>query len=264
MSGFVSGESNQPPRECGHCVWYKADHCHHPVVQLDPEVPGEDGKPKPVRDEDCCNFYKSPGKTLLYCLRHGTTELNEENKFRGFLDVPLDDKGRADAKEAAEFLQDKGIVAIYSSDLERAMETAQIVGEALGIEPCSDYRLRPWDVGDLAGTDRDENQDVLEDHIDNPDDPLPGGESLNDFGDRTQEAIEHYLCEARTGGITLLVFHTSNETQLQNYCEGEGAAGRPESKDSVLPGGIIQVTEKKDKLTCEVVFKENGSAEYGS
>src|SRR5258708_40164023 len=124
LSGFVTSEENQPPRDCGHCVFYKHDHCHHPVVMVDCEVPGDSGKPKPVQDDYCCNFFKSHGKTLVYALRHGTTQLNEDNKFRGWIDISLDDKGRTDAEAAAEFLKDKGIIAIRCSDLARAIETA--------------------------------------------------------------------------------------------------------------------------------------------
>lgn len=265
ISGFVSGEENQPPRECHNCVWYKHDHCTHPVVMIDPEVPGKEGKPKPVGEDFCCNYFKSPGKTLVYCLRHGSTELNADGKFRGWIDVSLDPKGREDAKQAAEFLKGKGINRIYCSDLSRAMETATIVADTLGLDaPTPDYRLRPWDVGELAGQDREANKPTLEFHIDHPGDPLPGGESLREFGDRTQEAMESYIETARECGVILLVFHTSNVIQMENFVKDEGADARPESKDSVQPGGVIVVTEKKGKLSSRPVLKEDDESEYGS
>jgi probable phosphoglycerate mutase len=264
ISGFVTAEQNQPPRQCDHCVWYKHDHCHNPLVMIDDAVPGDSGKPKPVNDDDCCNGFQSVGKVLVYALRHGTTELNTDNKFRGWVDVPLDEQGRKDAEEAAEFLEDKGITMIYCSDLIRAQETAKIVGEKLGLNPISDYRLRPWNVGSLSGEDKDENKDILDHHIDHPDQPLPQGESLDEFGERTQEAIDYYLDEARSEGVKLLVFHTSNVIQLENLCKGKGADGRPEANDSVHPGGIVVVTEKKGKLSSKPVLKDNGEGEYGS
>jgi len=231
----------------------------------DPDVPGEVGSPKPVEDSSCCNYYSGPGKILLYALRHGSTEANEANLFRGWSEFPLDDKGRDDAYEAAEYLSDKGVSMIYCSDLGRAYETAKIVGEVLGLDVTCDFRLRGWDIGVLAGKDRDEYADVLEDAIDNPSDPLEDGESLDEFGDRTQQAIEYYLDEARKEGTKLLVFHTSNVVQLENYCAGEGADGRPESKDSVMPGGIMEVSEKNGKLSTKVVLKENSDPkQYGS
>lgn len=265
MAGFVTSEENQPPRECHNCIHYSHDTCTHPVVMDDPEVPGTPGEPKPVGDHDCCNFFKSPGKTLIYILRHGTTELNQDNKFRGWIDVPLDEKGRQDAREAADFLRDKGISCVYCSDMGRASETAQIVCEELGLdEPTPDFRLRPWDVGELSGEDKDANRPTLEYHIDHPDDAIPGGESLSEFGERTRQAFEFYLEEARHEGIKLIVCHTSNVIQAENLVKGEGAEGRPESKDSVLPGGVVVVEERKGKLSSKPVLKEDGEAQYGS
>jgi len=265
LSGFVREAENTPPRECHNCIFYKNDKCYHAVVMIDDGVLGEHGKPKPVADGDCCNFFQSPGKTLLYGLRHGQTELNAEKRFRGWTEVPLDEQGRKDAKEAAKFLKDKGIHMIYCSDLNRAVETAQIVAKELGIDKVwTDYRLRPWNMGELTGQKRDEKSvKELDEYIDNPDWKIPGGESLDEFAARCQEALEYYFHEARNEGIKLLVFHTSNVVQTENYCAGEDPTGRPEGQDSVDPGGIIKVTEKKGSLICKPVFKEDGKAEYG-
>lgn len=266
LSGFVREGENQPPRECHNCIFYKHDKCQHPVVMIDEGVLGEHGKPKPVNDGDCCNFFMSQGKILMYALRHGETKLNAENKFRGWVETALDEQGIKDAGEAAEFLKDKGIHMIYSSDLRRAVQTAEIVAKKLGIEKVyTDYRLRPWNVGVLTGKDRNkENTATLEEHIDNPDWQLDDGESLDDFSTRSQEALEFYMHEARHEGIKLLVFHTSNVVQLENYCNDEDPNGRPEGQDSVKPGGIIKVTEKNGKLVSKPVLKENGPAKYGA
>ena len=85
-------------------------------------------------------------------LRHGSTELNEQDCSRGWLNVPLSDKGRQEAKIAAEFLAPREFSAIYASDLGRAVETANIVAEYhpnLMVEwtAC----LRPINFGDWQG-----------------------------------------------------------------------------------------------------------------
>jgi hypothetical protein len=165
LSGFVTSEENQPPRQCGSCVWYKHDACHHPVVMIDPEVPGEDNQPKPVQDDWCCNFFQSPGKTLIFGLRHGTTEMNEQGLHRGWSNVPLDEQGRSDANEALEFLKDKGIMKIVCSDLDRSMETAKIVGDALGLEPQPDFRLRPINKGIFEGQPKDETKEAFDEYV---------------------------------------------------------------------------------------------------
>src|SRR5208337_2441790 len=129
--------------------------------------------------------YDTNGTVIMYALRHGSTELNEDNKFRGWANPPLDAKGKKDAATAATFLKGKGIKAIYCSDLARSVETAAIVSTVIGVpgEPVSDKRLRPWDVGYLSGKDKDEYDDVLQYHIDRPKEPIKGGESLQQFGD---------------------------------------------------------------------------------
>lgn len=266
LSGFVSGEENMPPRECHNCVWYKHDKCHHPIVQIDTEVPGEHGKPKPVEDDFCCNFFRSPGRTLFYVVRHGETELNAGNKFRGWVDIPLDENGKKDAEAAGEFLRGKGIRMVYCSDLKRTVETAEIICEILGLSaPYKDFSLRPWNVGELAGEDKSKHQEELDEYVDNPDWEIPEGESLNQFGDRIQEAIEFYVHEAREEGIKLIVTHTSDCVQINDYCRGDGVAGKPEGGDVVEPGGILKVTEKDSKLACKAVLKEKkGVAEYGT
>ena len=97
------------------------------------------------------------GTPVMYALRHGSTTLNEDNKFRGWLNPDLDNQGIADARDAAKFLKDKGIKRIFCSDLSRARETAQIVAKELGITVVTpDEALRPWNIGELAGKDKDE------------------------------------------------------------------------------------------------------------
>lgn len=278
LSGFVAAKENRLPRKCGNCIWYKHDHCHHPIVQIDPCVPGVYGKPKPITDDDCCNFFQSPKKTLVYMLRHGTTDLNAGNKFRGWLNVDLDPKGRNDAKQAAEFLKGKGIQEIFCSDLKRAVETSEIVCEILGLDPPThDFRLRPWNMGELAGQDREKHKKDLEEYIDNPHWVIPEGESLYQFGDRVQPALEYYLDEARHEGTKLIVTHTSDIIQMEDYCQGK-TDGRPESAEIVKPGGIVEIVESyepvvpenmlkvKRTLGCQPVFKQKNTEEgaYGS
>lgn len=59
LSGFVTAKENKPPRECGNCKWMKDSACTHPLVMIDPEVSGENGKPKSVDADDCCNNFQN-------------------------------------------------------------------------------------------------------------------------------------------------------------------------------------------------------------
>ncbi len=69
--------------------------------------------------------------TRLLVIRHGETAWNTEGRIQGHIDIPLNDKGRWQADRLATALIDEEVDAIYSSDLERARDTAQAVASAL-------------------------------------------------------------------------------------------------------------------------------------
>jgi broad specificity phosphatase PhoE len=70
---------------------------------------------------------------LLYLVRHGTTTMNIENRYRGRRDIPLDAQGYQDAVDAARFLGARGISAVYTGPLRRTIATAQIIADAAGV-----------------------------------------------------------------------------------------------------------------------------------
>lgn len=90
-------------------------------------------------------------RTRIVLVRHGQTEWNVSRRFQGQADVPMDAHGRAQAEAAAVELAGIGATACYSSDLSRAMETAELVAGASGIGVTPDDRLREVHVGDWTG-----------------------------------------------------------------------------------------------------------------
>lgn len=93
---------------------------------------------------------------LLYLARHGETEDNARLVFQGQQGKGLNSRGRAQAKRLAERMKRARPSAIVSSDLERAVETATIVGEACGLVPSADPELREVDIGTWTGKSHDE------------------------------------------------------------------------------------------------------------
>lgn len=72
----------------------------------------------------------------LYLVRHGETDWNIESRIQGKTDIELNEKGRQQAEELADVLKKEyGIRRIYTSRQKRAAETAEIIGQHLGIEP---------------------------------------------------------------------------------------------------------------------------------
>ncbi len=86
-------------------------------------------------------------------MRHGRSTWNAAHRIQGRADPPLDEVGREQARRLAERMRqnEKPLVALYTSSLQRARETADIVGAALGLPVIADDRLHEYDVGDIMG-----------------------------------------------------------------------------------------------------------------
>ncbi len=87
----------------------------------------------------------------LVMLRHGQTEYNAGSRMQGQLDTELSDLGREQAIAAAEVLAKRQPLAIVSSDLRRALDTAVTLGERAGMPVLVDTRLRETHLGDWQG-----------------------------------------------------------------------------------------------------------------
>ncbi len=87
-------------------------------------------------------------------VRHGETEWIERGLLHGRLDSPLSPAGRRHAQQTADRLRGESFDALYTSPLGRAMETAQILGDALGLDPQPLAELREVDFGVLEGLPR--------------------------------------------------------------------------------------------------------------
>jgi len=98
-----------------------------------------------------------PELMAIFLARHGETEWNRVGRWQGKTDIPLSEVGRAQARTLADRLRDRGISQIFTSDLCRARETAEIVAGALGVTRLSiDARLRERGFGCFEGLTREE------------------------------------------------------------------------------------------------------------
>lgn len=101
----------------------------------------------------------------IYLIRHGETDYNRERRMQGWLDIPLNEVGHTQAREAARKLQGHQLHALYSSDLRRAQETAQHLSSVVGLSINLTPALRERDMGIFAGwaweKERDEEKDRI-------------------------------------------------------------------------------------------------------
>lgn len=150
----------------------------------------------------------------LILARHGSTRENQPPEaFRGWQDLPLDQKGKLDARELAVQLQDLPIGVIWASDLKRAVETADMIGRAnTGHPPVHPTRsLRPWDVGKFAGQTVTSAKPKLQRYTENPTVPVPDGESVETFSKRFLPFLQRLMVQARRAEEHVLaVTHTRN------------------------------------------------------
>ena len=89
--------------------------------------------------------------TRLCLVRHGETDWNVEGRYQGQSDTPLNQKGRAQAEMLARELQSTSFAAVYTSDLERARETAAIIAQSLRLPVTMEPRLREIHQGAWEG-----------------------------------------------------------------------------------------------------------------
>jgi broad specificity phosphatase PhoE len=148
--------------------------------------------------------------TTVYLARHGESDWNASNRFQGHSDRPLTEVGRTQAAElAATLVSDAALSAIYSSPLQRAFETASIVGARVGLEPVPVDDLREVDVGGWSGLSREEVEERFPGAFQRW---LDGGEGWEDgetyahMAERVLAALRQ-IADAHPDGEILVVSH---------------------------------------------------------
>jgi broad specificity phosphatase PhoE len=101
--------------------------------------------------------------TTILLARHGESDWNRDRRWQGHADRPLTDFGREQARALADRLSTTELDAVYSSDLERARETAAIVAELHGLPVRELSDLREVDVGSWSGLTRAEAEELFPD-----------------------------------------------------------------------------------------------------
>jgi 2,3-bisphosphoglycerate-dependent phosphoglycerate mutase len=149
----------------------------------------------------------------LVLLRHGESQWNLENRFTGWVDVPLSPKGEQEARAAGQKLAGTKFDRAYTSVLKRAIDTLAIVLEVIGqtglpIE--KDKALNERMYGELQGLSKAETaQKYGEQQVKiwrrSYDVPPPGGESLKDTADRVLPYYERHIRPQILAGKNILI-----------------------------------------------------------
>jgi broad specificity phosphatase PhoE len=160
-------------------------------------------------------------------IRHAESEWNAAGRWQGHADPPLSARGRAQARTAAGNLTNSRVEVLLCSDLQRAVETAAAVGEALGLEPMPDARLREIDIGAWEGLTRSEislrhPEDLAAFDSGDLDARATGGESLRELDTRVRIALAS-LVDRHLGKRLAVVTHMGVVSVLAELTELDNA-----------------------------------------
>ncbi len=137
---------------------------------------------------------------IVTLIRHGQTDWNLAGRIQGSTDIPLNDTGREQAREAARALDGSAATVMYSSDLSRANETARIIADAHGWnDPHVIPPLRERFYGEAEGILTSEFLDRFGPW---PTAEVPGAESKADIRVRIVAALREVVAHARANGIS--------------------------------------------------------------
>ena len=192
----------------------------------------------------------------VFIVRHGHTKLNgtsdtSVDRIRGWIDVPLNDHGREDAEDARKKLKGEHPSKIYTSDLCRAVETAEIVNKDFHVPITKDKNLRPWNLGVLCGRITSEVQDQMDNMVKHDNIVPKKGESFKAFHLRYLKELKKIMDEAIKYECTIFVFcHLRN---LKTY-EGWKDNGFPDDF-SINANSMIKNLEKPGEVV-EIDLKE--------
>ena len=148
--------------------------------------------------------------TKILLIRHGDTDWNVEEIFRGRADIELNETGIKQAESLAKYLGDERIDTIYSSPLKRALRTAEIIAIPHHVHVTPAPELIDFDYGEWQGLSHDtvkENyQTLYAQWLNNPHlVGVPKGESLDDVRERVTSLVNRII--AKHEGTVALVSH---------------------------------------------------------
>lgn len=150
-------------------------------------------------------------QSQLIIVRHGQTQWNLKLIRQGHLDSPLTEMGVAQAKALAQRLARESFTALYSSDLGRALQTAQMIAEATGHKVVTDQRLRERHLGIFQGLNGDEIREKYPEEYRlhrtvGPTYVIPDGESVEQQVARNVEYLKE-IAERHLGEKIVVVTH---------------------------------------------------------
>jgi broad specificity phosphatase PhoE len=174
-------------------------------------------------------------RPVAFFIRHGETEGNDLDVFRGDQDWPLNDEGRAQAERLVKFFRHNKFSRIYSSDRKRVRQTLSPLAKDKGMRLIIVPNIESLNTGDFTGYKKTkENVKAIQWYARHPEIIIPGGESFKEFQDRVDPQITRFLKAGEDGQFPVVVgVHGSILKELHRMLYGTTIA-----KARVATGGV--------------------------
>ena len=147
----------------------------------------------------------SEGVTELWLVRHGETEWSLDGRHTSCTEIPLTERGRERAKWLRKALAGKKFTAVFVSPRQRARETCEIAG--YGDAAVIEDDLQEWNYGESEGKTTQQMREKYGPQWSVWTDPIVGGESVEQVGERADKVIAKSLAAAPSGGAVALFAH---------------------------------------------------------
>lgn len=151
--------------------------------------------------------------TLFYS-PHSTSVDNEAGRASGHADVPLSALGRQQAAELGKHYASEKIDAVFCSDLQRAVVTANLLFGECGLPVAPDARLREFDYGEMTQYPREQVEKEFPQRITAP---FPGGESVSMAAQRVGAFLQDIACEY-DGKTVVVIGHRATMYGIRYWC----------------------------------------------
>lgn len=196
--------------------------------------------------------------TVIYLTRHGQTMWNIEKRLQGRGNSPLTEDGIERAKELRERVKDIKLDVIYSSPIERALTTANIIKGDKNVEVVTDDGLREMCFGDYEGKITDEvmkenpNWDISLIMKGNTELVAPNGENLAEVRERVAKAMDSII-EENKGKTVLVVAHGITLKAIMYYFKDE------EVNSEVMGQATLTKVNVDENKNFNIEFKNDDS-----
>lgn len=191
----------------------------------------------------------------IYLIRHGETDWNKELRLQGREDIPLNECGKKQAYQCGEAMKGLEVDVIVASPLQRAKDTAVIIGERLGIQEIRvEDDLIERDFGEASGlTYQEKNEKYHQAEI-------PGFEESEVLMERMLRAIHQYAARYPKGHVLMVSHGGSINALISAITNGDMGSGKTRLKNACL--SILEVNGQEIQLVDYNLDAEEFAAKY--